>query len=80
MKLKFFFFQETLAIGAFCKIQSQGWKECGLHNTLSIMKDCSSMDYTLVLANASRGYETFGNKKVLTSDPKAVERALPFSG
>lgn len=28
---------------------------------LSIMKDYSSMDYTLVLANVSRGNETFGN-------------------
>lgn len=46
------------------------------------MKDFSSTDYTLVLANASRGYETFGNniKKGLTSDPKAVLRTLrlPF--
>lgn len=65
------------------KIRNQGWKESGLHNTLSIIKDYSSMDYTLVLANASRGYETFGNsiKKGLTCDPKAILRALclPFS-
>lgn len=34
VRLKFFFFQETLATGALCKIQSQGWKESGLHNIL----------------------------------------------
>lgn len=50
---------------------------------LSIIKDFGFMDYTLVSANTSRSYETFGNniKKGLTSDPKAILRALclPFS-
>lgn len=47
------------------------------------IKNFSFMDYTLVSANASRSNETFGNniKKGLTSDPKAILRALclPFS-
>lgn len=48
---------------------------------LSIMKDYSSTDCILVLANASRFYETFGNniKKDVTSNPKAVLRALCLS-
>lgn len=66
MKGKFSSFRRHLLQVLSVKFRVKDGRNLVCITLLSIMKDFSSMDYTLVLANASRGYETFGNniKKV----------------